>query len=151
MLNKCILALFFFCFYACNIDAKHHHKHDKDKEFVNLEMEAWSRAYNMHVEHANNYYNEAKIMCLELCEKASRDKALETFASACDFIQNSKPSSRLIHSITSYLMVFGLDKICEWDYIREKLTFSVYHYEMSEFYKDMLEEMNSLIIESKKT
>lgn len=127
-----------------DIDAKHHKK-DKEKEYVNMETLAWNRAYNMHVSYADSYYKEAKQMCSKLCD----DKTLLNSMSApCDFLNNIEPSLNLIWSIRTYLTVLGLQHTYEWDFIIQRLNICVYHIEMSEFYKSMLDDVAKWVDEN---
>ncbi|CCB85205.1 putative uncharacterized protein [Parachlamydia acanthamoebae UV-7] len=51
------------------------------------------------------------------------------------------PQSKLIAAILNLLLQYGLDCLDEWEEIDEKLYRIKYHYEMAEFYQDVLNKL----------
>ena len=147
MFNKIIITLCVLFFYSLEADAKHHHKKDKEKEFVNMETEAWTRACNMHISYADLYYKDAKLMCINLCND---QKILTSTTAPCEFINNEPPTLNLIWALRTYLTVLGLQNTFEWDFIIHRLNLCIYHIEMSEFYKSMLEDVYKAVDENNK-
>ena len=48
------------------------------------------------------------------------------------------PQSKLIRSLISLMLNYGLDCMDEWDYINNKLYWAEYHWDMYEFYCNVL-------------
>jgi len=148
MLNK-ILFILFISFTFLNVaDAGHRHKHDKKKEIFSIEVTAWSYAYNMHLERAIKYHNEAIAQCNEMCGYGACEN-LSCFQSACELINSDQPSDELIYSISSLIKAFGFENVPEWVYLKQKLVYSSFHFEMAQFYKEILTDMDLLILNNK--
>ena len=104
---------------------------DKDKKF-------YKDKRDFHLENAERCYNDAKNKCWYLPNISNRDKGRYCFTTIIVLISPGNQPAKIILGLLNLLGSYGLDCIEEWNYIEEKLKWSSYHYEMYEFYRDLL-------------
>ena len=75
---------------------------------------------------------------LVLPNLTDRQNARYCFTASIAGITPLPPQSKLIAIILATLAEYGVDCVNEWYYINEKLYWSQYHYEMAEFYEEVL-------------
>ena len=98
----------------------------------------WQEEYDLHMFHAIRTYNDAKEACWWLPRVNDRERARQCFTAAMSAVGCSTPTGKLVASVTTLLIHHGLDMINEWEYIQNKLYWSEYHFEMCEFYAELL-------------
>lgn len=92
-----------------------------------------------HKSNAERTFRDAKNKCWYLPDIDDRDKAKYCFNTGMAAVFAGDPYSKAIAAVASLLLQYGLDCMDEWEYIQNKLHWSQYHYEMMEFYQDVLE------------
>lgn len=104
------------------------------------DCQTYEEKYKFHKENAERCFSDAKNKCWYIPNIADRDKArycltnLGAWASATDL------RSKIITVIVTTLVQYGLDCCDEWNYIKDKLHWSKYHYEMMEFYEGVINQ-----------
>ncbi len=93
---------------------------------------------NFHKANAERTYKDAKNRCWWLPVLSDRENAKYCFTTAVALLTPNSPQSKLVAATMTLLLQYGLDCIDEWNYIQNKLHWSQYHYEMMEFYQDIL-------------
>lgn len=91
-----------------------------------------------HRENAIRTYNEANERCRFLPKVDDRKKAEYCFNSAIAMIAPATPMSKVVIGLISLLGQYGIDCLKEWHYIDNKLFWCHYHYDMMEFYEELL-------------
>jgi len=91
-----------------------------------------------HRDNGDRTYRDAKNKCWWLPDLSDREKAKYCFSTAVALIAPNDPKSKLIGATLTLLLQYGLDCMDEWNYIQNKLHWSEYHYEMMEFYQEVL-------------
>lgn len=89
---------------------------------------------------AERTYNDAKDRCWWLPDIDNRKIARHCFEVAYSSLNPGTPHSKLITMILIALGEYTCYCWDEWDYIETKLKWSKYHWEMYEFYCDVLEK-----------
>lgn len=95
---------------------------------------------DFHEANAKRTYKDAKDKCWYLPDVDKREKAKQCFVIATSAILPSEPKSKLIGLLVATMVTYGLDCYDEWNFIKTKLHWSKYHYEMMEFYQSVLDE-----------
>lgn len=95
---------------------------------------------SFHKKEGDRYYKEAKKMCWYLPDLEARERAKDCFTSVMAGLAAADLKSKAIVMLISMLTKYGLDCIDEWNVINTKLRWSEYHYEMQEFYKEVLDK-----------
>lgn len=98
----------------------------------------YSDKIKFHAENAVRCYEAAKAKCWYLPDINDREKAKYCFTTLITTFPAGTPQSKIIAAITSFLIQYGLDCIDEWHYIQNKLYWAEYHFEMYEFYSDVV-------------
>ena len=104
----------------------------------NSKKREWQEAYELHQFHAVRTFNNAKDKCWYLPRTTDREKARYCFTSVMSSLGAATKKGKLVNSLVTLLINYGLDAMDEWDYIREQLNWSEYHYEQCEFYQNLL-------------
>lgn len=90
------------------------------------------------MENANRTYNAAKDKCWWLPRMSDREKAKTAFLTALAKFGASTPSGQIVNMTVVLLTEYGLACMDEWHYIHNKLHWSEYHFDMAEFYKNVI-------------
>ena len=98
----------------------------------------YMKKIDFHRENAIRTYENARKKCMWLPKKTDRDLAKNCFTAAAASIAASTPQSKVVAMIITMLTSYGLDVIDEWNYINDQLYWSEYHWEMFEFYSNVL-------------
>lgn len=93
---------------------------------------------DFHKKEADRTFSEAATRCGWLPKKSDRDVAKNCFVVAVSSIAGGTPQSKAVNMLLVALTQYGLDVIDEFSYIENKLNWSKYHYEMYEFYNEIL-------------
>jgi hypothetical protein len=93
---------------------------------------------DFHEQNARRCFEDAKSRCWWLPEISDRDKARYCFSAIGGLAVPGTPQAALIRSLVSLMLNYGLDCMDEWDYINNKLYWAEYHWDMYEFYANVL-------------
>jgi|SRR3954471_6215107 hypothetical protein len=96
--------------------------------------------FQFHKENAERCYNDAKDKCWWLPDISRRKKAQYCFSNIAALMVSGDAKSKLIVVLVNTLVQYSIDCCDEWNYINEKLHWSQYHYEMMEFYEDLIKK-----------
>lgn len=96
--------------------------------------------YQFHKENAERCFNDAKNKCWCLPKIDDREKARYCLTNIGIIIAPGDPKSKLIIAIISTLIQYGLDCSEEWNNIQTKLKWAQYHYEMMEFFEEVMKQ-----------
>jgi hypothetical protein len=91
-----------------------------------------------HQENGDRCFKDAKEKCWWLPDVSDRDKAKFCFTNIGIVACPGDPKSKLIIALVTSLIQYGINCTDEWHYINNKLYWSQYHYEMMEFYDDLI-------------
>jgi hypothetical protein len=111
------------------------------KEFDMLthqERKYYMDKIEFHDANGKRTYADAKNKCWFLPEVSDRDKARWCFSTFVAGIAAGTPMSKVVAMILNALANYGLNCIDEWEYIQNKLHWSEYHFEMKEWYENVL-------------
>ncbi len=93
-----------------------------------------------HKENGHRCYDDAKERCWWLPYIEDRSKARYCFTSLGILASPGDPKSKIIITVISALIQYGIDANEEWSYIDNKLYWSQYHFEMMEFYEHLIKQ-----------
>jgi hypothetical protein len=95
--------------------------------------------WQFHLENAERCYKDAHEACWWWPNLSERKKIQYCLTNAAVMAApKTSAKSKIITAIITTLTQFGLDVQEEWSYINTKLYWAQYHYEMAEFYENML-------------
>lgn len=94
---------------------------------------------DFHKKNGDRTYQEAKSKCWYLPDVDERERAKECFVVAASALLPSEPRSKLIGLVLSTMVTYGINCYDEWNFINTKLQWAKYHYEMMEFYQQVVE------------
>ena len=100
----------------------------------------WLMEYEMHKVNGLRTYLEARNKCWCIPNLDDREMAKYCFLTALGLIPGGKPCTRLVTSILALCSKYGVDAMDDWQYVQNKLNWSKYHYEMCDFYFDLLKK-----------
>ena len=83
-------------------------------------------------------YEFAHEKCWWLPRIRDRAMARSCFTTAITTATSGTPQSKIMNAITNLLITYGLSVLDEWDDINYNLMEAEYHFEMMEFYNDVL-------------
>jgi hypothetical protein len=110
-----------------------------DQELITPQQrEYYLDKIDFHESNAKRTYEDAKNRCWWLPEISERDKARYCITTAGALAQPGTPQSKIIKALVNLLIQYGIDCMDEWAYIQNKLYWSQYHWEMYEFYCEVL-------------
>lgn len=104
----------------------------KDKKY-------YERKEKFHSTEANRYYIHAKQKMWYLPDLDDREKARYCFTSAVTTAMPGDPRAKIVGVVLQFFLQYGLDCIYEWNYIQNQLYWAAYHFEMADFYFEVLE------------
>ncbi len=110
----------------------------KKKKQVKRDRKYYEKKEKFHGKEANKCYISAKSRVWYLPDLDDRQKARYCFTSALSACNPGDPRAKIVMISLSFLMQYGLDCIDEWNYIQNQLHCAAYHFEMSDFYFDLL-------------
>lgn len=102
------------------------------------QRQTYVRLINEHEKFAKSNLEEAKQKCAWLPSMDDRSKAQHCFTTIMATITNTTPMSKIIGALASMLTIYGINVLYEWNEIQTLLGYSQYHYEMKEFYEQVL-------------
>ncbi len=93
-----------------------------------------------------SYHQEEGIKALERAHEkfwwiprvSDRAMSRSCFTAIMTTATASTPQSKLMTAIINLMVTYGLSAMDEWDYINYNLADATYHFEMMEFYNDVL-------------
>ena len=141
-----IIGLFFFVRAHCDIPYQHEYYFQNyisrtqysDRPTSTQRKIKAQEEYEFHMFHAIRTYTEAKDKCWYLPNLSEREKARICWTTAISMFAAPTPQAKIVVCVTQLLIQYGLDCIDEWDYIKEKLVWSEYHFNECERYQRML-------------
>ncbi len=87
-----------------------------------------------HAENSERCLKDAKEACWYLPNVSKREKARQCFTSLGIMLIPAEPKIKIISSLVSALIQYGINCSDEWHYIQDKLYWAQYHAEMYEHY-----------------
>lgn len=91
-----------------------------------------------HQENGDRCYKDAKERSWWLPDISDREKARYCFTNIGVIACPGDPKSKIIIALVTSLIQYGIDCTEEWHYINDKLYWSQYHYDMMEFYNNLI-------------
>lgn len=91
-----------------------------------------------HWQKAMYHYNQAYMACWYCPRIEHQDKARMCLTSASSMVGSSTPTGAFVMSLTTLLVQYGCECMREWHFVKTNLYESQYHFEMYEFYLDVL-------------
>jgi hypothetical protein len=98
----------------------------------------WKEDYDFHLSNGIRCYEDAKSKCWYLPNIEDREKARYCFTTSIAAVGNANAYCKLVAMVSSLLLQYGLDCMDEWDYIKTKLYWSSYHFELCDHYELLL-------------
>lgn len=93
-----------------------------------------------HKSNGDRCFNDVKNKCSWLPSIDDRDTAKFCLITAGTVVAPADPLSKLIAVTVELFVYYGLNVIDEWNYIKNKMYWAQYHYEMLEFYQDVIRQ-----------
>jgi len=93
-----------------------------------------------------NYHQEQGILALERAQEKfwwlprinDRVMARSCYTSVLTTVTASTPQSKIMAAVVNMMITYGLSAMDEWDYINYNLAEAEHHFELMEFYNDVL-------------
>lgn len=104
------------------------------------DCKTYQQKFQFHKENAERCFEDAKKKCWWLPNIDDRDKARYCLTNIGVIISPGDPKSKLIIAVITTLVQYGLDCNDEWNYIQNKLKWAQYHYEMMEFFEEVVKQ-----------
>lgn len=98
----------------------------------------FARKVIFHRENAERCYRDAEKRCWYIPDITARRNADYCLSNAGALCYPGTPQSKLIAVMINTMVQYGLDCCEEWHHINNKLYWAQYHYEMMEFYQDLI-------------
>lgn len=120
-------------YYAKKIDNKFNAARMSDSnraKYEALEQEHLQKAYED--------YTNAQNRCMWLPKMEDKIKAEYCFGTAMNMLSATNPMSKVVVTVMSLATIYGIHVIREWNDINTLLLSAKHHYEMQEFYTDVL-------------
>lgn len=93
-----------------------------------------------HLDNAQNCEAQARLCCTFLPDVPDRDKATYCFEILVSTLLPTQPMSKIMAACATFLIKYGFECMQEWHKIQKYLHEAKYHYEMYEFYQDVLDK-----------
>ncbi len=106
----------------------------------NDDRKTYAQKVKFHQREAERTYKQAKEKCWYLPDLSEREKARYCITSIGIGLAPMEPASKSITILVNALIQYTIDCCDEWHYINEKLYWSHYHYEMMEFYQEVIKQ-----------
>lgn len=97
---------------------------------------------NFHKKNAERCINDAKDLCWYF-PNAMREESFYAFRNMAILACPGDPKSKVVTALITTLIQYGADCFDEWNNINTKLNWAQYHYEMHEFYSDLVKQGQS--------
>lgn len=97
---------------------------------------------DFHRKNAERCLNDAKTMCFYLPSKV-REKSFYAFSMTTSMAVPGDLRSKIVGCLITTLIEYGADCYEEWTNINTKLYWAQHHYEMYEFYSEVVRSGNS--------
>ncbi|PJD97306.1 MAG: hypothetical protein CK425_04095 [Parachlamydia sp.] len=94
-----------------------------------------------HTNMGQSIYEYTKKKIWWLPKTSDREKARYCYTTAFATVVPGTPQSKIRAAILAFFLQYGLDCMDEWDEISEKFYWMEYHFEMAEFYQDVLDKL----------
>lgn len=117
-----------------------HSAHPKHRVLTHVQKEDFSNKRDDSKANAERTYKDAKDRCWWLPDIDDRKAARHCFEIAYSSLNPGTPQSKLVTMVLIGLGEYVWYCWDEWEYIENKLKWSRYHWEMYEFYCDVLEK-----------
>jgi hypothetical protein len=91
-----------------------------------------------HLEQGNYYLQQAHDLCWYLPRISDRNLAKDAWTLAVSQFNFGSPQQRLCTALLTVMTAYGMECIDEWKNISTMLYTAEYHFEMYDFYKDIL-------------
>jgi len=91
-----------------------------------------------HYKKAMYHYDQAYIACWYCPRIEHQEKARMCLTSASSMAGSSTPTGAFVMSLTTLLVQYGCECMREWHFIKTNLYESQHHFEMYEFYNEVL-------------
>jgi len=160
-----IIALTIMLFYKCKGMAEDHHMNEMSSainryELANIsafenqcetkilchfytmnaeydQCKTFAEKRDFHKKNAERCLNDAKNLCWYF-PNSIREDSFYAFRNMAILASPGDPKSKIITALITTLIQYGADCFESWNDINTKLNWSQYHYEMHEFYSDLV-------------
>ena len=112
--------------------------HFDQKCLTGQEREYYQDKANFHKREGERCFQDAKDLCWYLPRIDDRTIARNCFTTMFTMVGSMTPSTRAIVLLSKLFMDYGLESIDEWHQIQNKLYWAEYHFEMYDFYTDLV-------------
>ena len=138
------------CF-ACEMTSKHSLPPICEKEIdkvldslgdiialTNIERQEFIKKVEFHDKWGKYNLDQAQSKCWWLPNVSDREKAIYCWVTFMGSVAQTTPQSKVVVGLLSFLTLYGIDCVNEWDEIKTLLNWAEYHYNMKEFYENVL-------------
>ncbi|MDP1880807.1 MAG: hypothetical protein Q8K60_07695 [Parachlamydiaceae bacterium] len=104
------------------------------------DCKTYKEKYQFHKENAERCFNDAKNKCWWIPNIDDREKARYCLINIGALLTAGDLQSKVIATIVATLIQYGVDCCDEWNDIQTKLKWAKYHYEMMEFFDEVMKQ-----------
>jgi len=104
----------------------------------NIERQEFIKKVEFHDKWGKYNLDMAQNKCWWLPDVSDREKAQWCWVTFMGSVAGTTPPSKVVCGLLSFLTQYGLNCIDEWDEIKTLLNWAEYHYNMKEFYENVL-------------
>jgi hypothetical protein len=112
--------------------------HFDNKCLTGQERQYYHDKAEFHKKEGERCFQDAKDMCWYLPHIDDRTMARNCFTTAFSMVGSMTPQTRIVVLVGKLMMDYGLEALNEWDAINTKLYWAQYHFEMYDFYSDLV-------------
>jgi len=123
---------------SIEIETFNHAFFGKNAALTRENKQYYTDKIEFHKSNGERTFKDAKNKCWYLPGLTDRQNARYCFTSAGASLYPGTPQSKLVKVIITTLIQYGVDCISEWEYIDNKLYWAQYHFEMMEFYEEVI-------------
>lgn len=140
------LYIFLITLFGCTIISNSIHAAEKYSSrrvyrfLTNVQYSDFTEKKKFHEEYAKLAFAEAKSRCWWAPDLEERALARNCFTVAMSSIPANTPQSKMVTMIISSLTIYGLACLEEWEYIEHKFNCAEYHWNLAEFYDEVLKK-----------
>ena len=102
------------------------------------QRENYERKEKEHRIEGQKHFNAANEICVLIPDIDDREKAKELFVAAVTTSTQGRSWSAIVAGLTVLLVEYSLHVYNQWNEMKTHLNWSKYHFEMMEFYQDVL-------------
>ena len=125
-------------FYAIRGHAAQYSYYDRYTTLTYSQGKYYREKKNWHQDQAIKAFERAHEKFWFLPRISDRALARSCFNTAMTTATASTPQSKIMAAIVSCMITYGIAALDEWDYINYNLMDAAHHFEMMEFYNDVL-------------